>query len=176
MGVIGFPNVGKSTLIAAVSRARPKIADYPFTTLTPNLGMVRIDDNASFVIADIPGIIEGASEGTGLGLTFLRHIERTQVLLHMLSIDPDPSREPLRDFDVLTRELASFSPELAAQPTLVALNKCDLPETQQHWESIREALSKRGLPVFTISAATSEGVQPLIEALYQNLQSQKAQL
>src|SRR5262249_57422451 len=123
---VGFPNVGKSTLIAAVSRARPKIADYPFTTLTPNLGVVSRGEERSFVIAAIPGIIEGAADGAGLGHRFLKHVERTRVLVHLLSLDPDPAREPLRDYDTLLRELQRFDPALAERPALVTLSKLDL--------------------------------------------------
>ena len=128
VGVVGFPNVGKSTLIASVSRARPKIADYPFTTLVPNLGVATLGPDRSFVLADIPGIIEGAAEGAGLGLRFLRHVERNRVLLHVITVDPDPERDPVEDFDKLQEELAKFSPTLAERPMLVAVSKTDLPE------------------------------------------------
>jgi len=165
IGIVGFPNVGKSTFIATVSRARPKVADYPFTTLVPNLGVVSLGVDRTFVIADIPGIIEGASEGAGLGLRFLKHVERTEVLLHMLSVDPDPERDPIADFDALMTELERFDPSLLERPMVVAVSKCDLPEAQQAYEEVREALEPRGLQVFAISSATNEGLTPLLEAL-----------
>ena len=165
IGIVGFPNVGKSTFIATVSRARPKVADYPFTTLVPNLGVVSLGVDRTFVIADIPGIIEGASEGAGLGLRFLKHVERTEVLLHMLSVDPDPEREPVADFDALMAELGRFDPSLLERPMLVAVSKCDLPEAQEAYEEVRKALEPRGFQVFAISSATNEGLTPLLEAL-----------
>ena len=165
VGIIGFPNVGKSTFIATVSRARPKVADYPFTTLVPNLGVVSLGVDRSFVIADIPGIIEGASEGAGLGLRFLKHVERTRVLLHMLSVDPDPERDPVRDFDTLMIELEKFDARLTDRPMVVAVSKCDLPEAREAYQAVREALEPRGLRVFAISSATGEGVGELLEAL-----------
>lgn len=165
VGIVGFPNVGKSTFIATVSRARPKVADYPFTTLVPNLGVVSLGIDRQFVIADIPGIIEGASEGAGLGLRFLKHVERTRVLLHMVSVDPDPERDPVADFDQLMVELERFDQSLIERPMLVAVSKCDLPEAQSAYEEVRAALEPRGLVVFPISSATGAGVQPLLEAL-----------
>ncbi|MGB5681656.1 MAG: GTPase ObgE [Polyangiales bacterium] len=165
VGILGFPNVGKSTFIATVSRARPKVADYPFTTLVPNLGVVSLGVDRHFVIADIPGIIEGAAEGAGLGLRFLKHIERTRVLLHMLSVDPDPGREPIADFERLMVELERFDPELPSRPMIVAVSKCDLPEARAAYEEVKKALEPRGLRVFPISSATGEGVTPLLEAL-----------
>ncbi len=165
IGIVGFPNVGKSTFIATVSRARPKVADYPFTTLVPNLGVVSLGVDRTFVIADIPGIIEGASEGAGLGLRFLKHVERTEVLLHMLSVDPDPERDPVADFDALMSELGRFDASLLERTMLVAVSKCDLPEALEAYEAVREALEPRGFKVFAISSATNEGVTPLLEAL-----------
>ena len=165
VGILGFPNVGKSTFIAAVSRARPKIADYPFTTLVPNLGVVSLGDERSFVVADIPGIIEGASSGAGLGLRFLRHVERTRVLLHMLAVDPGPERNPLRDFDVLMKELESFDPELAKRPIIVGLAKADLPETQTIHEEVRQGVESRGYPMFTFSSVTRQGLDEILRAL-----------
>jgi GTP-binding protein len=131
VGVVGFPNVGKSTFIAAVSRARPKIADYPFTTLVPNLGVASLGPDRSFVVADIPGIIEGASEGAGLGLRFLRHVERNRVLLHVVSYDPDPEREPLADYHKLLHEMETFDASLMERPAIVAFSKLDLPEAEE---------------------------------------------
>jgi GTP-binding protein len=165
IGIVGFPNVGKSTFIATVSRARPKVADYPFTTLVPNLGVVSLGVDRTFVIADIPGIIEGASEGAGLGLRFLKHVERTHVLLHMLSVDPDPGREPVADFEALMAELGRFDPGLLERPMIVAVSKCDLPEAREAYEDVRKALEPRGFQVFAISSATGEGLSPLLEAL-----------
>jgi GTP-binding protein len=165
VGIVGFPNVGKSTFIAAVSRARPKVADYPFTTLAPNLGVVSLGLDRTFVIADIPGIIEGAAEGAGLGLQFLRHVERTRVLLHMLSVDPDPAREPVTDFHRLMTELGKFDRRLLERPMLVAVSKCDLPEARKAHEEVRRALEPQGYQVFPISSVTQEGLTPLLEAL-----------
>jgi GTP-binding protein len=166
VGIVGFPNVGKSTFIATVSRARPKIADYPFTTLVPNLGVVSLGVDRTFVIADIPGIIEGAAEGAGLGLQFLKHVERTRVLLHMLSVDPDPARDPLTDFDTLMAELEKFEPALLKRPMVVAVSKCDLPEAREAYEQVRHGLGARGLQVFAISSATGDGLTALLEALW----------
>ncbi len=166
VGLLGFPNVGKSTLIARISRARPKIADYPFTTLTPNLGVVSRDVDRSFVVADIPGLIEGAAEGHGLGHRFLKHVERCRLLLHVLAIDPDPGREPVKDFDALTSELERFDPELAARPTLVALSKSDLPDTREAEAELREAMLERGRgEVYVFSAVTGDGLEALLNAL-----------
>lgn len=165
VGIIGFPNVGKSTFIARVSRARPKVADYPFTTLVPNLGVVSLGVDRQLVIADIPGIIEGASEGAGLGLRFLKHVERTRVLLHMLSVDPDPEREPLRDFDRLMNELERFDASLLERPMVVAVSKCDLPEARDAYRDVAATLEPKGLRVFAISSATGEGIAALLEAL-----------
>ena len=131
----------------------------------PNLGVVSLGVDRTFVIADIPGIIEGASEGAGLGLQFLKHVERTKVLLHMLSVDPAPGREPVADFDALMAELGRFDPRLVERPMIVAVSKCDLQEAQQAYEEVREALEPRGYRVFPISSATSEGLTPLLEAL-----------
>ena len=165
VGIVGFPNVGKSTFIATVSRARPKVADYPFTTLVPNLGVVSLGVDRTFVIADIPGIIEGASEGAGLGLRFLKHVERTKVLLHMLTVDPDPERDPVADFDALMSELGRFDASLLERPMVVAVSKCDLPEAREAYEAVRQALEPRGFQVFAISSATQEGLTPLLESL-----------
>ncbi len=165
VGLLGFPNAGKSTLISRVSRAKPKIADYPFTTLVPNLGMVQYRDERSFVMADIPGIIEGASEGAGLGHQFLRHVERCRVLIHVIDLNAhEEERSPVRDFDVLNRELAKYSPELATKPQIVAPNKIDIPEAREKLEAFTKTMTKRGLPVFPISSATGEGIQKLLDA------------
>jgi len=170
VGLLGFPNAGKSTLISRVSRARPKVADYPFTTLVPNLGVVPYKNGKSFVMADIPGLIEGAAEGAGLGLQFLRHVERCRVLVHLVDLAaPGEDRVPVRDYQVLNAELARYSPELAAKPQLVAPNKIDLPEARERLPAFRAALASLGLPVFPISAATGEGVGPLLDAVAQVL-------
>ena len=166
VGLLGFPNAGKSTLISRVSRAKPKIADYPFTTLVPNLGLVQYRDERSFVMADIPGIIEGASEGAGLGHQFLRHVERCRVLIHVVDLPaPGEDREPVRDFDVLNAELKKYSPELAKKPQLVAANKIDVPEAREKLAAFTKVMTRRKLQVFPISAATGEGLQPLLDAV-----------
>lgn len=162
VGLVGYPNVGKSTLIARVSAARPKIADYPFTTLVPNLGVVRLNEETSFVMADIPGLIEGAHEGAGLGHQFLRHIERTRVLIHLLDVSGYTDRDPLRDFQVINRELELHNPRLAQLPQLVALNKIDSPLAKDLVERVRPPLEEQGYKVFPISALTGEGVEPLL--------------
>ncbi|WIG95451.1 GTPase ObgE [Myxococcus sp. SDU36] len=166
VGLLGFPNAGKSTFISRVSRARPKVADYPFTTLVPNLGMVQYKDGLSFVMADIPGIIEGASEGVGLGHQFLRHVERCKVLIHLIDMGAEgEGRAPLHDFDVLNTELARYSPELASKPQVVAANKLDLPDAQARLEGFTEALRARGIRVYPVSCATGEGMQPLMDSV-----------
>ncbi|MFP2962879.1 GTPase ObgE, partial [Myxococcus sp. 1LA] len=166
VGLLGFPNAGKSTFISRVSRARPKIADYPFTTLVPNLGMVQYKDGLSFVMADIPGIIEGASEGVGLGHQFLRHVERCKVLIHLIDMGAEgEGRAPLHDFDVLNAELEKYSPELASKPQVVAANKLDLPDAQARLEDFTEALRERGIRVYPVSCATGEGMQPLMDSV-----------
>ncbi len=161
VGLLGFPNVGKSTLIAAVSAAKPKIANYPFTTLIPNLGVVYVEDARSFVMADIPGIIEGASEGVGLGHQFLRHVERTRLLIHVLDMSGMTGREPLEDYDILNRELALYSEALAELPQFVALNKMDVADPELV-AALDAELTARGCKLYHISAATRQGLQPLI--------------
>jgi GTP-binding protein len=165
-GLLGYPNVGKSTFIAAVSRARPKIADYPFTTLAPNLGVVGLPGNRSFVLADIPGLIEGASEGHGLGHQFLRHVERTRVLLHLVEVSADPARDPLKDHDVINRELERFDPELARRPQVVALSKMDVTETKEAYPEWKARFAARGITLHAVSAATGDGVRELLEVLW----------
>jgi GTPase len=166
VGLVGFPNAGKSTLISRVSRARPKIADYPFTTLVPNLGLVQYRDERSFVMADIPGLIEGASEGAGLGHQFLRHVERCRVLIHVIDLFAQgEGREPVRDFEILRKELGKHSPELAQKPQIVAANKIDLPEARAKLPELAAEMKQQGLPLFPISAATGEGLQPLLDAV-----------
>ncbi|WP_224365822.1 GTPase ObgE [Hyalangium versicolor] len=164
VGLLGFPNAGKSTLISRVSRARPKIADYPFTTLVPNLGMVQYKDNLSFVMADIPGLIEGASEGVGLGHQFLRHVERCKVLIHLIDMGAEgEGRDPVKDFDILNRELEKYSETLAKKPQVVAPNKLDLTDAPGRLEAFTAEMRKRGLAVFPVSCATGEGMQALLD-------------
>lgn len=169
VGLVGFPNVGKSTLISTVSAARPKIANYHFTTLEPNLGVVRLDERQSFVIADIPGLIEGAHEGAGLGHDFLRHTERTRLLIHVLDISGSEGRDPLDDFDIINRELALYKPELAKRPMVIAANKLDLPGGEEHLQHLKEKIGDE-YPIFPISAVTSQGLDPLVWHVYRMLE------
>ena len=163
VGIVGFPNVGKSTLISVISKARPKVADYPFTTLVPNLGVVSRGDERSFVVADIPGIIEGAAEGAGLGHRFLKHIERTRVLLVLVSVDPAPERSLTHDLATLKRELERFDPALAQRPMLIAVSKLDLPEVAEALPAFRAELAEHGVEISAFSAATREGVERLLD-------------
>src|SRR5215213_7499819 len=168
IGLVGLPNAGKSTLLAAASRARPKIADYPFTTLEPNLGVVEIGGptGQTFVMADVPGLIEGAAGGAGLGHEFLRHITRTKAIVHLLDASGGlEGRDPLGDFKTINDELKDFDPELLERPMFVALNKVDLPEARTNLPRLKRAMSRRKLPTFQISAATGEGVQALMNAV-----------
>ena len=169
VGLLGFPNVGKSTFIAKVSRARPKIANYPFTTLVPNLGVVRLSDDRTFVIADIPGLIEGAADGAGLGHQFLRHVERCAVLLHILDATEwargSADREPLRDLDVINQELSRYAPELSQKPQLVVLGKADATPPELV-EEVSAKLAARGIPLLTMSGVTGAGVDAVLEALW----------
>lgn len=169
VGIVGFPNVGKSTFISAISRARPKVADYPFTTLVPQLGVVALPGERSLVVADVPGLIHGASEGRGLGLDFLRHLERTRVLLHLLAPDPTPGREPLADLKALEKELELYGTMFAGRPRVVAINKIDTPEGQEAMGPLRKALRAQGIPLFPVSARTGEGVPELLEALWRRV-------
>jgi len=163
-GLIGFPNAGKSTFLAAVSRARPKIADYPFTTLTPNLGVVGLSENRSFVLADIPGLIEGAAEGAGLGHRFLRHVERTRVLLHL--VEAAPGRDAEADFDVVNGELEKYDPALATRPQVVALSKIDLTHVRDAYPELRDRFARRGIELHAVSGVTGEGVTSVLERLW----------
>jgi len=168
-GLIGFPNAGKSTLISRISAARPKIADYPFTTLVPNLGVVTLSDDRSFVVADVPGLIKGAHEGTGLGHQFLRHIERTKVLVHLVDVSGASGREPVEDFTTILDELERFSPEVAAKPQIVAANKMDAVDDPERVKALERHVKKRKLPFFKISAATGHGVDTLLEAVWKEI-------
>ena len=159
IGIVGVPNAGKSTLLAALTNAKPKIANYPFTTLLPNLGVAALDDEATLVLADIPGLIEGAHAGKGLGHDFLRHLQRTRVLIHLLD---GLAEDPLADFAQINSELALFDPDLAAKPQIVALNKMDLPDVQARWLEIEQALKKQGYSPMAISAATGMDVRALL--------------
>lgn len=174
VGLVGFPNAGKSTLLAILSAARPKIADYPFTTLVPNLGVVAVDDGRSFVMADMPGLIEGAHKGAGLGLRFLRHIERTRVLAHVLDVSGLTDRDPMEDYDVLNRELRAYDENLAEAPQIVTLNKVDVAGSEELVSRVTQELEARGCRVFCVSAATHQGLRPWLFALWEALQATPA--
>lgn len=168
VGLVGYPSVGKSTLISRISAAKPKIADYPFTTLVPNLGVVKIEDN-SFVVADMPGLIEGAHLGAGLGIQFLRHIERTRLIVHIIDVSGLTGRDPMQDFDAINSELSAHSEKLASLPQIVAFNKVDMPDAPEIISKLRQDLEGRGLEVFEISALTGLGLQPLLYRIAEKL-------
>ncbi len=170
VGLVGFPNVGKSTLLSVVSRAQPKIADYHFTTLYPNLGVVYVEEGVSFVMADIPGIIEGAAEGAGLGHDFLRHIDRCRLLIHVVDVSGSEGRDPVEDFEAINSELSRWSPELASRKMIVAANKTDILEDPSLLEKLRSHVSATGLELFEISAAAHKGVDALMKRTAQELQ------
>ncbi|MFZ9909366.1 MAG: GTPase ObgE [Candidatus Nanopelagicaceae bacterium] len=177
IALVGYPSAGKSSLIAAISAARPKIADYPFTTLVPNLGVVKVGDTR-FTVADVPGLIPGASEGKGLGLEFLRHVERCAVLVHVLDCATlESDRDPLRDFDVIEKELALYEAEipLANRPRIIALNKIDLPDGEAMAEMVKSNLQGRGYKIFPVSAATREGLPALLNAMAEAISSFRSQ-
>ena len=166
VGFVGLPNAGKSTLLSRISAARPKIADYPFTTTRPHLGVVDLGDGRSFVAADIPGLIEGAHLGSGLGHEFLRHIERTKVLVHVVDMAGiGEGHDPVKDFEIVSYEMRLYNPELALRPTIIACNKVDLPEARENYEKTRDILGKLGCETCPISAVTGEGVKELLEAI-----------
>jgi GTP-binding protein len=176
VGLVGFPNAGKSTLIARISEARPKIADYPFTTLSPNLGVVQLSDDRSFVVADVPGLIEGAHLGHGLGTRFLAHLERTKVLVHLIDVSSASGRDPVQDFEIIRRELEAFAGaggedavRLAAKPQLAAANKIDALDDPDRLAQLEVHLRRAGVPLFPISAATGQGVPPLLEAMWREV-------
>jgi GTPase len=175
VGVVGLPNVGKSSLIAQASAARPKIADYPFTTLVPNLGVVRVEEGRSFVMADLPGLVEGASEGAGRGHAFLRHAQRTRVLIHVLNVG-DVDSTPEHDFEIINQELTRYDPALAARPQLVALNKLDLLPPEEKVAALEAYLKERGYRSFRISALSGEGVRPLMGQTAVTLESLPVEL
>lgn len=169
VGLAGFPNVGKSTLLSMVSAAKPKIANYHFTTLTPNLGVVRVNEEFSYVMADIPGIIEGASEGAGLGHTFLRHIDRCRLIVHIVDVSGSEGRDPTQDFEKINEELERYNPELAARPMIVAANKCDLVYDREQIDTFKKYIEDKGYPFFEMSAATRTGVDALLNQIAESL-------
>jgi GTP-binding protein len=165
VGLVGFPNVGKSTFISTVSAAKPKIADYPFTTLEPNLGVVDLGDFRTFVIADIPGLIEGAHTGAGLGDRFLKHIERTKLLLHLVDISSLTGRDPVTDYLTVNHELAAYNPDLAQRPQFVVATKMDALDEPARLESLKVRVSEDNKPFFSVSSATGVGVRELVNAV-----------
>jgi GTPase len=174
VGLLGLPNVGKSTLIRSISRARPRVADYPFTTLEPHLGVVSVGDGraglgASFVVADIPGLVPGASQGTGLGFRFLRHVERTRVLLHLISWSPEPDHDPMADYLAIRRELGLFSEKLSAHPEIVVMTKADLTEVVEAFPKLEQRFAELGIPLLLISAATHQGVDAVLRRVVETL-------
>lgn len=173
VGLVGFPNAGKSTLISVISAAKPKIADYPFTTLEPNLGVVDLGDFKTFVVADIPGLIEGASEGAGLGLKFLRHIERTKLILHLVDVSSIAGRNPIEDYEIINKELANYEIDLSDRPQIVVATKLDALDEPERLESLREQAEKDGKSFLEISAVTNQGTKQLISAVAKRLQEIK---
>ena len=180
VGLVGYPNAGKSTMISRISAARPKIADYPFTTLVPNLGVVGLSGDRSFVVADVPGLIEGAHTGHGLGTRFLSHLERTKVLVHIVDVSSGSGRDPVDDYDVITRELALFpgrdasGERLADKPVIVAANKVDALDDPERLERLRAHLQARGVPVHPVSAATGAGLPEMLEAVWREVAAGRA--
>jgi GTP-binding protein len=173
VGLVGFPNAGKSTLISRISAAKPKIADYPFTTLVPNLGVVQVGDK-TFVVADIPGLIEGAHEGAGLGIQFLRHVERTKLLVHLVDVSDATGRDPMEDFDVIRHELASFSDEMAQKPMIVVASKIDAAQDEERLASVLRLAAERGLPFYAISSVTGAGLNELVYAMAEKISENSA--
>ena len=176
VGIIGFPNAGKSTLISVLSNARPKIADYPFTTLSPVLGVVKLDIGKSLVLADIPGLIEGASQGAGLGHEFLRHIERTKFLLHVIDISDFREREPLEAFEIINKEMEQYSPELTKKPQIVVGNKIDILSDKEEINRLKKAFEEKGYRFIPVSLATKEGIDELKKALQEFYQMKEKEL
>ena len=174
VGLVGFPNAGKSTLIARISAARPKIADYPFTTLTPNLGVVTLGDDRSFVVADVPGLIAGAHKGQGLGHRFLRHIERTKVLIHLVDVSGASGRDPVDDFNAIQEELRLFDPKVAAKPQIVAANKIDALDDPSRADRLEQHVKQAGLPFHRISGASGEGIDRLLQATWRQIAAVRA--
>ncbi|MGI8811721.1 MAG: GTPase ObgE [Pyrinomonadaceae bacterium] len=169
VGLVGFPNAGKSTLISVISAAKPKIADYPFTTLEPNLGVVDMGDFKTFVVADIPGLIEGASEGAGLGDRFLRHVERTKLMLHLVDVSSISGRDPIEDYEIINRELAAYNEDLAARPQIIVATKIDALDEPERLELLRAKAESDGTPFFAISSVTNVGVRELVVAIARRL-------
>ncbi|MDO8527508.1 MAG: GTPase ObgE [Deltaproteobacteria bacterium] len=169
VGLVGFPNAGKSTLISSISNARPKIAGYPFTTKVPHLGVVQVDREKSFVVADIPGLIEGAHQGAGMGIQFLKHIERTKVLLHLIDLTDPEHPDPLKSYKVICDEMKSFSPDLLKKPEIIVLTKMDLPEVREMRSKVENLFKKKGKKVFAISAPNREGLEALVKEVAQRL-------
>ena len=170
VGLVGFPNAGKSTLISVISAAKPKIADYPFTTLEPNLGVVDLGEFKTFVVADIPGLIEGASEGAGLGDRFLRHVERTKFLLHLVDVSSISGRDAVEDYEIINRELKNYNPELAERPQIVVATKIDALDEPERVESLSQKAKEDGKPFFQISAVTNRGTRELVNFVAQRLE------
>jgi GTP-binding protein len=170
VGLVGFPNAGKSTFISTISAAKPKVADYPFTTLEPHLGVVDLGDYRTFVVADIPGLIEGAHDGAGLGDRFLRHIERTRLLLHLVDVSSGSGRDPLSDYEIIKRELAAYDPQLAERPQVVVATKLDALDEPERLERLRERAEADGLEFFEISSVTNRGVRELVQTLARRLE------
>ncbi len=173
VGLVGFPNAGKSTLISVISAAKPKIADYPFTTLEPNLGVVDMGDYKTFVVADIPGLIEGASEGAGLGDRFLRHVERTKFLLHLVDVSSISGRDAVEDYEIINRELKNYNPELANRPQIVVATKIDALDEPQRLESLSRKAKQDGKPFLQISAVTNQGTRELVNFVAKRLEDSK---
>jgi GTP-binding protein len=169
VGIIGFPNAGKSTFISRVSAAKPKIADYPFTTLTPHLGVVKYPDRRSFVLADIPGLIAGAHEGLGMGDKFLKHVERTSLLLHILDISTEPNTNAWTNFNTINKELEHYNPAMMEKPQIVALNKIDLPYVRENAKKQVALFKKKGIMLHTFSAVTGEGIKELLNKIISQL-------
>ncbi|MBD3306754.1 GTPase ObgE [candidate division KSB3 bacterium] len=165
VGIIGFPNVGKSTFIARISAARPKIANYPFTTLTPNLGVVRVAEYKSFVVVDIPGLIEGASHGTGLGMQFLRHLERTRMFVHLIDLSPETMRDPVEDLHVINAELKQYDPTLCQRQQIVAANKIDVADDTARLNTLMAFCQRQGIHCFPMSAVTGQGVSDVVSCI-----------
>src|SRR5690606_10308171 len=170
VGLVGFPSVGKSTLLSIVTSAKPKIADYHFTTLVPNLGVVQTDDGRSFVMADLPGLIEGAHQGAGLGLQFLRHIERTRVIIHVIDMGAVEGRDPYEDFVTINNELSEYNMRLTERPMIIAANKMDMPDAEENLKKFKEKLDQ-DIPIFPISAATRQGIRELLFAVADTLEN-----
>ena len=176
VGLVGFPNAGKSTLISVISAAKPKIADYPFTTLEPNLGVVDLGDFRTFVVADIPGLIEGASEGAGLGDRFLRHVERTKLILHLVDVSSFSGRDPVEDYEIINRELANYSPELAERPQIVVATKIDALDEPERLEALRKRAKKDRKDFFEISSVVGTGIKELVFGVSQKLDELSAEV